>query len=448
MTAQTLPVFDASSEFHQNVGLLKVAEMAMRKHGNAVVIRASDVRDMVLLTSTEAVKYWKSHQGHFLTEMGEIASNAAITQIILGDALEQPENAAAWDSTRKALGVVNRNWDKWSERSLVMATNKLLGDIALAGPAVDLRGLCSIWSVRALVPTLFGDSLPDVEMREGLMQIEQFYYAMSTQDAQDTNVPSDMPEFIVARDFLDRATGQAMDNIKAEDETVIAVAHAALPADMSRETKIDCLRPTLGRLLLEKLNIDGLALLWALTHIAQDEALADDMVAELQGSDPFITPDLETPLSFSVVQECLRMYPELPFIYRITSQPVELFGYKIPERTTVVFAPWLVQRDPQYWENPNSFDGKRFLCPPTDKSAYLPFGIGPRVRTRTSFLQHQLSVAVRAVMQNFSVQLAADTKRGNIRPILRSTLAPRGEVSVRFTQRDEIDALNHTSSQE
>jgi hypothetical protein len=433
MTAQTLPVFDASSEFYQNIGLLKVAEMAMRKHGDAVVIRASDVRDMVLLTSTEAVRYWKSHQGHFSTEMGEIASNAAITQIILGDALEQPENAALWDSTRKALGVVNRNWDMWSERSLVTATDKLLADIASAGASVDLRGLCSIWSVRALVPTLFGQSLPDVEMREGLMQIEQFYYAMSTQDAEDTKVPSDMPEFIAARDFLDRATGLAMDNIQPGDETVIAIAHAALPADMSRGMKIDCLRPTLGRLLLEKLNIDGLALLWALTHIAQDETLGDDMLAELQGTDPFLTPDLDTPLSFSVVQECLRMYPELPFIYRITSQPVDLFGYQIPERTTVVFAPWLVQRDPRYWDKPNSFDGTRFLTPNADKSAYLPFGIGPRVRTRTSFLQHQLSVAVRAVMQNFNVRLAADAKRGNIRPILRSTLAPRGEVSVSFT---------------
>jgi cytochrome P450 len=166
------------------------------------------------------------------------------------------------------------------------------------------------------------------------------------------------------------------------------------------------------------------------------------MAAELANADPYLTPDLDTPLCFSVVQECLRMYPELPFIYRITSQPVELFGHSIPERTTIVFAPWLVQRDARYWDNPNSFDGRRFMSAPHDPNAYLPFGVGPRVRTRTSFLQHQLSVAVRVVMQSYSLQLAPEAKPGNIRPILRSTLAPRGEIPVCFRPRHtEINAL-------
>ena len=276
--------------------------------------------------------------------------------------------------------------------------------------------------------------------REGLMQIEQFYYAMSTRDAAETAVPTALPEFRVARDFLDRATTRALEQAQPGDPSVIGAALAALPPGLDRPTLLDCLRPTLGRLLLEKLNIDGLALLWALTHIAQDPALAGDMAAEIRaaradhaGRD---LSDADTPLCFSAMQECLRMYPELPFIYRITSAPLELHGHVIPVRSTVVFAPWLVQRDPRYWDRPNSFDGRRFLQPPRIKSAFLPFGIGPRVRARTQFLQHQLLTALRSVIAHHKLRLAPEVRLGDLRPILRSTLAPRGAVPLCFAPRD------------
>jgi hypothetical protein len=42
---------------------------------------------------------------------------------------------------------------------------------------------------------------------------------------------------------------------------------------------------------------------------------------------------------------------------------------------------------------------------------------------------------VRAVVSQFQMQLAPDCKRGNLRPILRSTLAPRGAVPVSFHAR-------------
>ena len=111
MTDPQIPVFDASSEFHQNLGLLKVAETAMRKHGDVVMIRASDTRQMLLMAGTDSIRYWKNHQGQFQTELGDIASNAGTTRILIGDALERPENAAIWDASRSGLAEVNAQWD-------------------------------------------------------------------------------------------------------------------------------------------------------------------------------------------------------------------------------------------------------------------------------------------------------------------------------------------------
>jgi len=437
MTDPQIPVFDASSEFHQNLGLLKVAETAMRQHGDVVMIRASDSRQMLLMTGTDSIRYWKNHQGQFQTELGDIASNAGTTRILIGDALERPENAAMWDASRAGLAEVNAQWDSWAHDSLVHATEALVADLARSAAApVDLRPICSLWAVRALCPTLFGRALPDPEMVEGLMQIEQFYFAMSTLDAEATATPEALEEFKIARGFLDRAVHAGLAQNGADAPNVLATMNRCLPPDLSAAERVDFLRPTLGRLLLEKLNIDGLGLLWTLTHLAQSPDLVEDMADELAGcADLWHAPDPQTPLCYAVIQEAQRLYPELPFIYRITSKEMEVQGYRVAPRTTILFAPWLVHRDARYWETPNRFDGRRFLTPPEDRSSYLPFGIGPRVRNRTQFLQHQLSVAVRAVVSQFQMQLAPDCKRGNLRPILRSTLAPRGAVPVSFHAR-------------
>lgn len=444
---QQIPVFDARSEFHQNLGMLKVAETAHRRHGDMVMIHAGDERAMLLLGGTQSIRYWKNHQGLFQTELGEVASNAGTTRILIGDALERPENIAMWDATRVALGRLNACWDAWARDALVDATQALVDDLSAAsGAAIDLRNLCSLWSIRALCPALFGRSLPDQDLVRGLMEIEQFYFAMSTRGAREVRDPDQLAEFRIARDFLDATITEGLRNMRPDDGTALACLDRALPEDLPHDARIALLRPTLGRLLLEKLNIDGLGLLWTLTHLAQDHGLVDDMARELAGmsgvalaTDEIHTlPDSQTPLCHSTIHEALRLYPELPFIYRITNREMEIFGQSVPARTTILFAPWLVHRDPRYWDKPDRFDGARFLAPLHDKNAYLPFGIGPRVRNRTQFLQHQLSVAVRAVVAQFRFELAPDCKPGNLRPILRSTLAPRGAVPVCFRMREKM----------
>lgn len=455
VTSPKIPVFDARSEFHQNLGMLKVAETAARQHGDMVMIHAGDERAMLLLGGTQSIRYWRNHQGLFQTELGDVASNAGTTRILIGDALEQPQNIAIWDATRMALGRINAGWDDWSRKVLVDATQALIADIAAAsGAAIDLRNLCSLWSIRALCPALFGRTLPDQELVRGLMEIEQFYFAMSTRGASEIRNPDQLAEFRVARDFLDAVIAEGLRNMHPDDATALACLDRALPQDLPHDARIALLRPALGRLLLEKLNIDGLGLLWALTHLAQDPGLVDDMALESThlpggglGSDTMNTrPSDETPLCHSVICETLRLYPELPFIYRITSREIEISGQRVPARTTILFAPWLLHRDPRYWEKPERFEGDRFLRPLRDRSAYLPFGIGPRVRNRTQFLQHQLAVALRAIVSHFRCARAPACRPGNLRPILRSTLAPRGAVPVCFSMREATPLRSATSA--
>lgn len=438
MTVHDLPVFNANSSFFQNIGLLKVAETATRLHGDKVVIRVSDTRDLYLLSGSDSVAYWRSNQPHFQTDLGAIASNAKITGMLLGQELSESRWAEIWSLTVSRLTSVTRLFDRWLDKALADASQALVAGLPTDGRAVDLRAICRDWSIRAVCPAIFGKSLDEDDIAQGITDVEAFYFVMSTRDAAETADHEILPEYIAARGFLDRIITVALENSQPQDETLIAHINAVIPDTVHLADRLNLLRPTVGRMITEKLNIGGLSLLWTLSHLARDAALVSDIAAEVQGKDIFAMSDEETPITFSSVCEGMRMYPELPFIYRIASQEVTLGPLRVPAKATVIFAPWLVQRDTKYWEAPTIFDGRRFLALDPGRDCYFPFGVGPHTRTRGRFILHQITVALRAICANASFDLAADCPRGNLFPLLRSALIPRGQVPVCFHRRANV----------
>ncbi|MGD9918247.1 MAG: cytochrome P450 [Paenirhodobacter sp.] len=434
----TLPLFNANSEMFQNIGLLKVAETAVRRCGDKVVIRTSDTRDLYLLSGADSVDYWRRNQAHFQTDLGEIHSNAEITRLLLGQELSTSRWQEIWLLTTSRLTALNRRFEDWLERALVEACAALLRDLPACGETADLRDLCRDWSIRAVCPAVFGRSLPDAEIAQGIADVESFYFAMSTRDLAETADYRRLPEFVAARGFLDRVMTVALEQARPQDETLIAQIDAVIPEDVALADRLDLLRPTVGRMITEKLNIGGLSLLWTLSHLARAPDLSDAIAAELDGKEIFALADGDSPLALSVVQEGLRLYPELPFIYRIASAPVEIGPLRVPAGATVVFAPWLNQRDGRLWDDPARFVGDRFVGRDYARDAYLPFGVGPRTRTRGRFIQHQILQAVRAVCAETRPWLAPECPRGNLQPLLRSALIPRGAVPVGFTPRRSL----------
>jgi cytochrome P450 len=435
MSGQPTPVFDANSTLFQNIGLLKVAETATRKHGDKVMIQASEARHLYLLAGSDSVEYWRRHQTSFQTDLGDIASNAAITRMLLGEQLQNSCWSNVWMLTANRLASTSRLFDEWLDNALIAATQAFLGALPQDGGSVDLRDLCRDWSIRAVCPAIFGRSLGEGEIAEGIAQVESFYFAMSTRNAGESGDHESLPEFIAARGFLDRVITAALDNSKVGDDTLIAHINEIIPVEVGDEDRLNLLRPTIGRMITEKLNIGGLSLLWILSHLARDPKLVEEIAVELEGKDIYALAEEQTPLAYSVVQEGLRLYPELPFIYRIASQDVVLGPLMIPAKATVVFAPWLVQRDARYWDAPATFDGHRFFGQAHSRDCYFPFGVGPRIRSRARFILHQLTIAVRAICANTTMTLADDCPRGNLHPILRSALIPRGAIPVSFRSR-------------
>ncbi|XP_039957012.1 cytochrome P450 6g1-like isoform X1 [Bactrocera tryoni] len=106
-----------------------------------------------------------------------------------------------------------------------------------------------------------------------------------------------------------------------------------------------------------------------------------------------------------VVDEVLRLYPVLPFLDR-EYLPKEgekqfdlkpYYDYTIPVGMPVYIPIFAIQRDPEFWPNPNTFDPERFNAEnkKTHKPmSYLPFGSGPRncIGGRIGLLQSKVGL--------------------------------------------------------
>jgi hypothetical protein len=433
MANQACPVFDANSELHQNLGLLKVAETAAAKHGDIVVLHLRDERDIYLLTGEQSVRFWHGHLAHLPAEFGDVASNVTTTRLLLGDETHADSWARIGLPIRRRLAALGGTAENWFDATCRHATFTFLEETACT--AADLRQLCSLWAIRAVSHAVFGTAFPDSEMITGLAQVQTVHRLMSNRTPDAIHEPTILEACQRARAFLDRAVRMNMEVARPGDRTVLSALLETLPEDLDHQARVDHLRPVLFRTLFEKLNIDGLNLLWALVHLAQNPGLVDAIAEEAEDAFKESLGDAGlSPLAMAVAKETQRLYPELPFIYRTTSQDLAFGAMTIPARSTVLFAPWLLHRDGRYWTDPVRFDPKRFLGGEAP-SYYLPLGVGAQARTRMRFTLLQVASSLHAICAAYELQLSPTCPPGNLRPFLRSELAPRGAVSLLFKPR-------------
>ncbi|KAL2495487.1 Cytochrome [Forsythia ovata] len=114
-------------------------------------------------------------------------------------------------------------------------------------------------------------------------------------------------------------------------------------------------------------------------------------VGILRGKDRIRVTDLER-LSYlkMVLKETLRLHPPLPLLLpRICREPKEIDGYDIPINTRVILNAFAINRDPEYWEDAESFKPERFANSGIEfigpNFEFLPFGGGRRICPGISF---------------------------------------------------------------
>jgi len=155
-------------------------------------------------------------------------------------------------------------------------------------------------------------------------------------------------------------------------------------------------------------------------HLAVDPRIQERLYQEIKtasdknGGD--LTPALIAKLPYvdAVVCEALRMYPPLIATNRVANEDYVLgnTGIVLEKGHAIHFPLFSVHRDPEYFEDPDTFNPDRFMPENLDKIkdfSFIPFGSGPRSCIGMRFAIIEAKIMLVKVVQNFEFLKTAKT---------------------------------------
>jgi len=99
-----------------------------------------------------------------------------------------------------------------------------------------------------------------------------------------------------------------------------------------------------------------------------------------------------------VFKEVLRLYPPAPVLARRLEKDQQLGKFLVPKDAEVMMAVWKLQRDPQYWKDPEEFRPERWSVAPVPGS-FVPFSDGARGCMGRHFARIEFLVAMATLLQ-------------------------------------------------
>jgi cytochrome P450 len=179
----------------------------------------------------------------------------------------------------------------------------------------------------------------------------------------------------------------------------------------------------------------GLSWVWCLLAQRPEVAakLYDELDQVLGGRVPTTNDLIKLPYTEMVIKEGLRLYPPSWTIGRQAIEDVQIGDYMVPHGSLLFASPYIMQRDPRYFDQPDAFIPDRFaenLEKRLPRYVYFPFGAGPRVCIGQSFAMQESCLILATIAQRFRWTL---TQEVMMDPIL--TMRPQGGVSAMIAAR-------------
>ena len=203
------------------------------------------------------------------------------------------------------------------------------------------------------------------------------------------------------------------------------------------------LRDEVMTLLLAGHDTTALALTWAWVLLAQHPDVEARLHAEIDAAVGRRAPTAADVARLSyveqVVNETLRLYPTAWVIGREAVRDTHIGGQPVARGTTVLMSPWVIQRDPRFYDAPDEFRPERWsdgLAGRLPRYAYVPFGAGQRVCIGSGFAQLEATLLLTTLAQRFRLELADPAQP--IEPLPVVTLRARRPVLMKLSARAAV----------
>ena len=286
------------------------------------------------------------------------------------------------------------------------------------GLPVDIFETIRQWSIE-----MTGRSMFSIEMRDHRIEMNRLIATYVPRLAQPYFLDVVLPVSIRSpHDFMRRRFNKAWMDLLGEmvDERMRAPAgdtatdlfdllRAARDPETNEGFTAQQLRDQIATMVVAGHETSTVAMFWAIYLLASDAATQATVaaeVADLDLSPAAITETLPHLVhTRAVLSEAMRLYPPAFMIVRQATRDMEWEGTAIPNGSTVLVAPWVLHRSRKYWTNPEAFDPSRFLpgAPPPPRTAYLPFGIGPRICIGAQMATTMMTVTVASLVKAFRI---------------------------------------------
>lgn len=114
-----------------------------------------------------------------------------------------------------------------------------------------------------------------------------------------------------------------------------------------------------------------------------------------------------------IIKETLRLHVPGPLLIpRQCQENCKILGYDVPKGTTVLVNAWAICRNPEYWDEPDTFNPDRFLGETRDFKGndfdFLPFGAGRRMCPGMAFGLANVELALANLLFYFDWSLPED----------------------------------------
>ena len=317
------------------------------------------------------------------------------------------------------------------------------GEAARRGEPVDVAADMMLVALQAVVESLFGTRIGDEADVLARATLEVLHHIMH-QARTLGMVPSWAPtrrnlRFRRALGVLDGAIYGTLEERRraggdARDDLLGRLMQAQVEGVSLSD---DELRDEMITLLIagHETVASALAWTWELLSVHPDaERMFHDEVDRLP-EDPSEIAELgDLRVTGAIFEEALRLYPPAWIITRKSREEDVLGGYRIPRRSLVVLSPYVTQRLPDLWPEPDAFRPDRFLDRAVDRPryAYFPFGGGAHLCIGNHFAILEAAMILSTLGQRLRLRRMLDASP-EVDPGV--TLQPRDGLRMRVELR-------------
>jgi len=269
-----------------------------------------------------------------------------------------------------------------------------------------------LWLVHNYLPTR-----ANRRFGRGIKQLDQYIYGIISERRQNGGDTGDLLSML----------------LNAQDE------------DGSRMTDKQ-LRDEVMTLFLAGHETTALALSWTWYLLSEHPQVEAKLIGELNtvlgGRSPRVEDLPELRYADAIIKESLRLYPPAWAFGRQATQACEVAGYSVPKGRQVFFFPWVVHRDPRFFDDPEQFRPERWAgekMKQLPRYAYFPFSGGPRVCIGNSFAMMEAVLVLATIAQRYRLKLVPDQA---VKPWPVFTLMPRHGIKMVLEKREIHSTLS------